>query len=126
MSTEYLSLINDYESRPELMSGLNRISTETKSEQNMIKPISVNENKFINMTLNQIFDKLINILPNMYNDYYNIYLKTKIILKNTHDEDINESDIYRESMRSFLFENENIIFLGLLILIISFFLYIIN
>uniref|UniRef100_A0A6C0C7U6 Uncharacterized protein n=1 Tax=viral metagenome TaxID=1070528 RepID=A0A6C0C7U6_9ZZZZ len=126
MSTEYLSLINDYESRPELMSGLNRISTETKSEQNMIKPISVNENKFINMTLNQIFDKLINILPNMYNDYYNIYLKTKIILKNTHDEDINESDIYRESMRSFLFENENIIFLGLLILIISIFLYIIN
>ena len=62
----------------------------------------------------------------MYNDYYNIYLKTKFRLKNTHDEDISESDIYRESIRIFLFENENIIFLGILILIISIFLYIIN
>ena len=42
------------------------------------------------------------------------------------DEDITESDIFRETMRTFIFENENIIFLGILVLIITFFLYIIN
>ena len=31
------------------------------------KVIRVNENKFMNMTLGQIFDKIVNILPNMYN-----------------------------------------------------------
>jgi len=125
MSTEYLSLDKNYESRPELM-GRSISITPKRPIDKAIKNISVNENKFMNMSINQIFDKMINILPNMYNDYYNIYLKTKFRLKNTHDEDISESDIYRESIRIFLFENENIIFLGILILIISFFLYIIN
>tara|TARA_Y100000389_G_C17402870_1_gene486362 strand:- start:968 stop:1342 length:375 start_codon:yes stop_codon:yes gene_type:complete len=124
MSTEYLKLNAD--SRPELMSGLTPISTEYPKDKPMLKQISINENKLMNMSLNQIFDKVINILPNMYNDYYTIYLKTKIKLKNTHDNDITETDIYRETMRTFLFENENIVFLGILILIISIFLYIIN
>ena len=124
MSTEYLSLNN--ESRPELMSGL---SIYTSNKPIINKPserISVNENKFMNMTLSQIFDKIVNILPNMYNDYYTIYLQTKLNLKNTYDNDITESDTYRETIRILIFENENIIYLGILILIISIFLYIIN
>ena len=43
---------------------------------------------------------------------------TKII---QHDDDITDSDLFRETMRSFIFENENIIYLGILILIISIF-----
>ena len=123
MSTEYLSL-ND--SRPELIGGLSSVVSEQQSTKPPIKQVSVNENKFMNMTVSQIFDKIINILPNMYNDYYTKSLETKIKLKSMKDEDITESDIFRETMRTFIFENENIIFLGILVLIITFFLYIIN
>ena len=58
MSTEYLKLNAD--SRPELMSGLTPISTEYPKVAPMLKQISINENKLMNMSLNQIFDKIIN------------------------------------------------------------------
>ena len=123
MSTEYLSL-ND--SRPELIGGLTSFASEQPTIKPPIKRVSLNENKFMNMTVSQIFDKIINILPNMYNDYYTKSLETKLKIKMSQDEDITESDIFRETIRSFIFENENIIFLGILVLIITFFLYIIN
>jgi len=123
MSTEYLSL-ND--SRPELINGFSTINSNKPIPKISKNTISINENKFMNMSLNQIFDKIINIFPNIYNDYYTKSLQTKIRLKNTHDDDITDSDLFRETMRSFIFENENIIYLGILILIISIFLYIIN
>ena len=122
MSTEYLRL-ND--SRPELMGGLTGFDSVNTVQDKPIKRISINENKFMNMTISQIFDKIVNILPNMYNDYYNKHLEASIILKNS-GENITESDIFRKTMKSFIFENENIIYLGILILIITFFLYIIN
>ena len=37
----------------------------------------------MNMKLHQIFDNIVNILPNMYNDYNRTYLQTKLNLKNT-------------------------------------------
>jgi hypothetical protein len=122
MSTEYLRL-ND--SRPELMGGLTGFDSVNTVPDKSIKRISINENKFMNMTISQIFDKIVNILPNMYNDYYNKHLESSINLKNS-GENITESDIFRKTMKSFIFENENIIYLGILILIITFFLYIIN
>ena len=122
MSTEYLRL-ND--SRPELIE-MSSFTPGPMPKIPNIKPITINKNKFMNMTVSQIFDKIINILPNMYNDYYTKSLETKIKLKSIKDEDITESDIFRETMRTFIFENENIIFLGILVLIITFFLYIIN
>ena len=122
MGTEYASL---KDSRPELIGGLN-INVDKKSEENNKKRvIRMNENKFMNMTLGQIFDKIVNILPNMYNDYYRKHLETKIKMK-AMDLNMSESNIFRETMKSFIFENENIIYLGILILIIVFFLYIIN
>ena len=128
MSTEYaplkVSALRD--SRPELMGGFDSNESEKKIETK--KPIRlsrVNENKFMNMNLSQIFDKIINILPNMYNDYYKKHLETKIRMK-AMDLNMSESNIFRETMKSFIFENENIIYLGILILIIVFFLYIIN
>ena len=122
MSTEYLKLNND--SRPELMGGLTPFDS-VKTKQEVIDRITINENKFMNMTISQIFDKIVNILPNMYNDYYTKHLEASINLKNS-GENITESDIFRKTMKSFIFENENIIYLGILILIITFFLYIIN
>ena len=123
MSTEYLSL-ND--SRPEFMSSFAPFTSDDDViEQPTKRTITVNENKFMNMSLNQIFNKIINILPDCYNDYYTKYLESKVKLKMM-DENISESNIFRETLYKFLFENENIIYLGLLILIIVFFLYIIN
>jgi len=121
MSTEYAKLNND--SRPELIGGFN---IKSYDEENKIKKvITVNENKFMNMSLSQIFDKIINILPNMYNDYYRKYLETKVRMKSI-NANMSESNIFRETMKSFIFNNENMIYLGILILIIVFFLYIIN
>ena len=118
--TEYAPL---KDSRPEFSGGFNNSPQEnTKIIKNVIK---VNENKFINMSLSDIFDKMMNILPNMYNDYHRKYLETKIRL-NSMNANISESNIFRETMKSFIFNNENIIYLGILILIIVFFLYIIN
>ena len=121
MSTEYASLNRD--SRPELIGGFNLI--KKNDENNIERIVTVNENKFINMSLSEIFNKIINILPNMYNDYYIKHLETKIKMKSI-NANMSESNIFRETMKSFIFENENIIYLGILILIIVFFLYIIN
>ena len=121
MNTKYASLKND--SRPELVGGF--FSIDDKKEAEVKKVIRVNENKFMNMSLSHIFDKIINILPNMYNDYYRKHFETKLKMR-TINANMSESNIFRETMKSFIFENENIIYLGILILIIVFFLYIIN
>ena len=121
MSTEYARLKDP---RPELIGGLNQIKRDN-IENKVDRVITINENKFMNMSLSQIFDKIINILPNMYNDYYRKYLETKVKMKSM-NLNTSESNVFRETMKSFIFENENIIYLGILILIIVFFLYIIN
>ena len=121
ISTEYVRLKDP---RPELIGGFNSID-DKKIKNKTDRVIRMNENKFMNMSLGQIFDKIINILPNMYNDYYRKHLETKFRMKSM-DLNMSESNIFRETMKSFIFENENIIYLGILILIIVFFLYIIN
>ena len=126
MSTDYLSLKDLKDSRPEFSGGLAPFaSDDTQENMPRKRHVTVNENKFMNMSLGQIFDKIVNILPIMHNDYYRKHLETKIRLRNM-DGQVTESNIFRETMRSFIFENENIIYLGILILIIVFFLYIIN
>ena len=121
MSTEYAHL---KDSRPELIGGLNQVLKDDKTKRPE-RIITVNENKFMNMSLSQIFSRIVNILPNMYNDYYKKHLETEVKLRSTNS-NITKSTVFRETMRSFIFENENIIYLGILILIIVFFLYIIN
>ena len=125
MSTDYLPLKESPDPRAEFASGLAPFITDKEEEKTPRRHVTVNENKFMNMSLGQIFDKIVNILPNMYDDYYRKHLETKVKLRNMND-NVTESNIFRETMRSFIFENENIIYLGILILIIVFFLYIIN
>ena len=123
MSTEYAHL---KDTRPELIGGLNQVFNDKDNENKPQKRIiTVNENKFMNMSLSQIFSKIVNILPNMYNDYYKKHIETKVKMRSQNN-NASESNVFRETMRSFIFENENMIYLGILILIIVFFLYIIN
>ena len=116
------------DTRPELMSS-NEFSTFTKINYDdndndyMISNTTVNSNSFMNMNLNEIFNKIINILPFMYNDFYEKKLEIKLKYKN---KNISESDILKETLINFIFKNENIIYLGILQLIITFFLYIIS
>ena len=113
MSTEYAHL-ND--SRPELMGGLNQgLKADYSKPPERI--ITVNENKFMNMSLSQIFSKIVNILPNMYDDYYKKHLETKVKMRSQNNY-VSDSVVFRETMRSFIFENENIMIKGLDIILI--------
>jgi hypothetical protein len=55
IATEYASL---KDSRPELIGGLNNNVNIKPEENNKKRVIRINENKFMNMTLGQIFDKI--------------------------------------------------------------------
>ena len=44
----------------------------------------------------------------------------------TNDEYISENDIVRKTLMSFIFNNKNMVYLGIVIMIISFLLYMIN
>jgi len=125
--TEYGSVNSD--TRPELMKSSDFASFTPDDGYNdndlaNTTTTTVNKNKFMNMNLSQIFDKIINILPNTYNDFYQKQLEVK--LKNNSDMDISNNDMFKETIIKFLFENENIIYLGILLLIITLFLYIIS
>ena len=91
MSTEYASL---KDSRPELIGGLNKCK-KNLIENKVNRVITINENKFMNMSLSQIFNKIINILPNIYNDYYRKHLETKIKMKSM-DLNTSESNIFKK------------------------------
>lgn len=116
------------DTRPELMkssefSTFTPIDYDNDETNNMITNTTINSNSFMNMNLSEIFDKVINILPFMYNNFYEINLETKLKYQN---KNMSESDILKETIINFIFKNDNIIYLGILLLIITFFLYIIS
>lgn len=116
------------DTRPELMQSsefatFTPIDYDNDKTNNMITNTTINSNSFMNMNLSEIFDKVINILPFMYNNFYEINLETKLKYQN---KNMSESDILKETIINFIFKNDNIIYLGILLLIITFFLYIIS
>ena len=116
------------DTRPELMqssefSTFTPIDYDNDETNNMITNTTINSNSFMNMNLSEIFDKVVNILPFMYNDFYEINLETKLKYQN---KNMSEGDILKETLINFIFKNENIIYVGILLLIITFFLYIIS
>ena len=116
------------DTRPELMQSsefttFTPIDYDNDVKNNMITNTTINSNSFMNMNLSEIFDKVVNILPNTYNDFYEINLETKLKYQN---KNMSESDILKETLINFIFKNENIIYVGILLLIITFFLYIIS
>lgn len=116
------------DTRPELMQSsefatFTPIDYDNDVKNNMITNTTINSNSFMNMNLSEIFDKVVNILPFMYNNFYEINLETKLKYQN---KNMSKSDILKETLINFIFKNENIIYLGILLLIITFFLYIIS
>ena len=79
----------------------------------------------MNMTIEQIYDKIINLLPNLYNDYHKKYLETSLNLKND-DKFVSGNIVVKETLKDMVLNNENMIYLGIVFIIISFLLYMIN
>ena len=116
------------DTRPELMqssefSTFTPIDYDNDVKNNMITNTTINSNSFMNMNLSEIFNKVINILPFMYNDFYEKNLETKLKYQN---KNMTEGNILKETLINFIFKNGNIIYIGILLLIITFFLYIIS
>ena len=84
-----------------------------------------NNNEFLNLTMNDIYNNIINLLPNLYNDYYKEYLRISLEHKNN-DKDVSENIIIRDTIKFMIFNNKNMIYVGFVLIIITFFLYIIK
>lgn len=83
------------------------------------------DDKFFNMTINDIYHKLINIIPNLYNDYYKHYLDSSINLRYK-DKDVKDNVIMRDAILNTIMNSKNIIYLGIWIILISLLLYILD
>ena len=83
------------------------------------------DNIFMNLKMKDIYDNIINLLPNLYNDYYKKHLEisTDMLSKNEYTPN---SEIMKKTIISMIFNNKNMIYLGIVIIIFVFFLYLIN
>jgi hypothetical protein len=84
-----------------------------------------NNNEFMELTMEQLYNNIYNLLPNLYNDYHKKYLETSLRLKSD-DKYVSENIIVRETLMSFIFNNKNMMYVGIVIILISFLLYMIN
>jgi hypothetical protein len=85
---------------------------------------NITNNEFLNLTMSEIYDNIINVIPNLYKDYSKNYLKNSIDLKQNSDY-VPEQLIVKHTLIDLL-STKNIIYLGIIIIFTSFFLYIIN
>ena len=127
----------EYDHRPEIASNdrnVDKMNSYNKAQMNQLKnkifldnkdKTKLNNNKFMNMTIEQIYDKIINLIPNLYNDYHKKYLETSLNLKND-DKFVSENIVVKETLKDMILNNENMIYLGIVFIIISFLLYMIN
>ena len=130
-------MVTAYDYRPELASNdrnVDKMNSYNKAQMNQLKnkifldnkdKTKLNNNKFMNMTIEQIYDKIINLLPNLYNDYHKKYLETSLNLKND-DKFVSDNIVVKETLKDMILNNENMIYLGIVFIIISFLLYMIN
>lgn len=83
------------------------------------------DNIFMNLKIEDIYNNIINLLPNLYDDYYKKHLEisTDMLSKNKYTQN---SEIVKKTIMSMIFNNKNMIYLGMVIMIIVFFLYLIN
>ena len=83
------------------------------------------DDTFFNMTINSVYHKLINVIPNLYNDYYKHYLDSSINLRNK-DKHVKDNVIIRDALLNTAMSSKNIIYLGIWIILISLLLYILD
>ena len=83
------------------------------------------DNNFFNLTINDVYNNIMNLLPNLYNDYHKKYLdiSSTMISQNKYTP---KNIIVRETILSMIFNNKNMIYLGIVIIIIVFLMYLIN
>lgn len=130
-------MVTAYDYRPEIASNdrnVDKMNSYNKAQMNQLKnkiflenkdKTKLNNNKFMNMTVEQIYDKIVNLIPNLYNDYHKKYLETSLNLKND-DKFVSENIVVKETLKDMILNNENMIYLGIVFIIISFLLYMIN
>ena len=99
----------------------NRIFLESKYGDKNTK----SKNDFMNLTVEQVYNNIINLLPHLYNNYHKKYLESSLKLKEN-DEYVSENIIVRETLISFIFSNKNMMYVGIIIIFLSFLLYMIN
>ena len=128
-------MVQAYDYRPELSNNNNnKVNSYNDAQLNFLKnkvfldnkgDVQKNDNTFMNLTIEDIYKNIINLLPNLYNDYHKKYLETSLNLKND-NKYVSENEIFRETFISLIFNSKNIIYLGIVIILLSFFLYMIN
>ena len=129
-------MVTAYDYRPEISNNNNKekIESYNKGQMDFLKNKIFLENKdkkqedkneFMDLTMKELYKKIMNLLPTLYNDYHKKYLETSLQLKKD-DEYISENDIVRKTLMSFIFNNKNMVYLGIVIMFISFLLYMIN
>ena len=128
-------MVKGYDYRPEI-SG-NSMNTDKVDRYNVAQmdlfknkvflenrnKVKLDNNEFMNLTIQDIYNNIMNLIPNLYDDYHKKYLE--VSLKNT-DKFISDNIIVKETIMSMIFNNKNIVYLGIVIIFISFFLYMIN
>ena len=128
-------MVQGYDYRPEISSnGMNtdKVNSYNVAQMDLFKnkvflenrnKVKLDNNEFMNLTMVDIYNNIMNLIPNLYNDYHKKYLE--VSLKNT-DKFISDNIIVKETIMSMIFNNKNIVYLGIVIIFISFFLYMIN
>ena len=128
-------MVQGYDYRPEISgNGMNtdKVNSYNVAQMDLFKnkvflenrnKVKLDNNEFMNLTMVDIYNNIMNLIPNLYNDYHKKYLE--VSLKNT-DKFISDNIIVKETIMSMVFNNKNIVYLGIVIIFISFFLYMIN
>ena len=126
-----------FEYRPEIANvdyNYEKLNIYNNAQQNQLKNrifldgnniSNVNDNKFMNITMDQLYNNIKNVLPNLYNDYHKKYLENSLKMKND-NKFVSDNVIFKETILYMIFNNENIIYLGIILISISFLLYMIN
>jgi len=128
-------MVKGYDYRPEISGNdmnIDKVNSYNQAQMDLFKnqvflenrdKVKLDNNEFMNLTIQDIYNNIMNLIPNLYNDYHKKYLE--VSLKNT-DKFISDNIIVKETIMSMIFNNKNIVYLGIVIIFISFFLYMIN
>ena len=128
-------MVKGYDYRPEISGNsmnTDKVDSYNVAQMDLFKnkvflenrnKVKLDNNEFMNLTIQDIYNNIMNLIPNLYDDYHKKYLE--VSLKNT-DKFISDNIIVKETIMSMIFNNKNIVYLGIVIIFISFFLYMIN
>ena len=125
-SREYITNTKDINNRLDTFNNYNYDFIQNKVYiDNKDKDSETIKNDILNLTLKDVYNNIINLVPNLYKDYNKEYLNISLNLK-TEDKYVSENEIVRQTIIFMIFNNKNMIYVGIVLLFIVFFLYIIK